>query len=157
MEQAPEDRHGFLAAAFGSDDDLRREVARLLAQSGVTHDLREHTARESAGTESETGMALRPADSLGPYRVVGPLGGGGMGKVYRALDTRLGRAVAIKVSAERYSHRFEHEARAISALNHPNICYAKVLDFGLAKRIRAAATDAQATRRVAQSRVETSS
>jgi serine/threonine protein kinase len=59
---------------------------------------------------------------LGPYRIVGPLGEGGMGKVYRARDTRLDRDVAIKVSTERFSQRFEREARAISALNHPNIC-----------------------------------
>jgi len=45
-----------------------------------------------------------------------------MGEVYRARDTRLGREVALKVSAERFSERFEREARAIAALNHPNIC-----------------------------------
>jgi eukaryotic-like serine/threonine-protein kinase len=59
---------------------------------------------------------------LGPYRVLSLLGEGGMGKVYRAVDTRLGRAVAIKVSAEEFSKRFEREARTISALNHPHIC-----------------------------------
>jgi Protein kinase domain len=59
---------------------------------------------------------------LGPYQVLGPLGEGGMGRVYRALDTRLERLVAIKVSDERFSQRFEREARSVSALNHPNIC-----------------------------------
>jgi serine/threonine protein kinase len=59
---------------------------------------------------------------LGPYEIVGPLGEGGMGKVYRARDTRLDRPVAIKISAEQFSSRFEREARAISALNHPRIC-----------------------------------
>ena len=59
---------------------------------------------------------------LGPYEILAPLGAGGMGEVYRARDTRLGREVALKVSAERFSERFEREARAIAALNHPNIC-----------------------------------
>src|SRR5206468_4505029 len=67
-------------------------------------------------------MALSPGDRLGPYEIVAPIGAGGMGEVYRARDTRLGREVAIKVSAERFNDRFEREARAVAALNHPNIC-----------------------------------
>ena len=64
-----------------------------------------------------------PGTRLGPYEIVGTLGSGGMGEVYRARDTRLGRDVAIKrVAPERFSDRFEREARAIAALNHPNIC-----------------------------------
>ena len=65
---------------------------------------------------------MTPGTRLGPYEIVGTLGSGGMGAVYRARDSRLGRDVAIKVSAERFSDRFEREARAIAALNHPNIC-----------------------------------
>src|SRR5262245_45564933 len=60
--------------------------------------------------------------SLGPYRILGLLGSGGMGEVHLALDTRLDRKVAIKVSNEQFSVRCEREARATSALNHPNIC-----------------------------------
>ena len=67
-------------------------------------------------------MAIAPGDRLGPYEVVSPVGAGGMGVVYRARDTRLGRDVAIKLSAERFTERFEREARAVAALNHPNIC-----------------------------------
>jgi serine/threonine protein kinase len=67
-------------------------------------------------------MSLSIGDKLGPYEILAPLGKGGMGEVYRARDTRLNREVAIKVSAERFSERFEREARAIAALNHPNIC-----------------------------------
>ena len=67
-------------------------------------------------------MALSAGDKLGPYEIVALIGKGGMGEVYRATDTRLGRPVAIKVSAREFSDRFEREARAISALNHPNIC-----------------------------------
>ena len=65
---------------------------------------------------------LKPGDALGPYRVDALLGKGGMGEVYRGTDTRLGRAVAIKVSAREFSDRFEREAHAISSLNHPNVC-----------------------------------
>jgi len=61
-------------------------------------------------------------DMLGPYRIEAPLGQGGMGRVYRATDTRLHRSVAIKIPADRFSERFEREARAIAALNHPHIC-----------------------------------
>jgi eukaryotic-like serine/threonine-protein kinase len=67
-------------------------------------------------------MPLSAGDKLGPYEILAPIGAGGMGEVYRAHDTRLRRDVAIKVSAERFSERFEREARAIAALNHPNIC-----------------------------------
>src|SRR5579863_9526472 len=65
---------------------------------------------------------LKPGDSLGPYRVDALIGKGGMGEVYRGTDTRLGRSVAIKVSAREFSDRFEREAKAISTLNHPNVC-----------------------------------
>jgi Tfp pilus assembly protein PilF len=67
-------------------------------------------------------MTLTTGTRLGPYEIVGPLGAGGMGEVYRARDTRLGREVAIKTINAAYTERFEREARAISALNHPHIC-----------------------------------
>ncbi len=67
-------------------------------------------------------MRLKVGDKLGPYEVSGLLGKGGMGEVYRANDTRLNRPVAIKVSSREFNDRFEREAEAISALNHPNIC-----------------------------------
>ncbi|MGA1988634.1 MAG: protein kinase [Candidatus Sulfotelmatobacter sp.] len=72
-------------------------------------------------------MALTSGTKLGPYEIVSPIGAGGMGEVYRARDTRLGRDVAIKVLTEALAHdadrlrRFEQEARTIAALNHPNI------------------------------------
>jgi serine/threonine protein kinase len=67
-------------------------------------------------------MPLSPGERLGPYEILAPVGAGGMGEVYRASDPRLGREVAIKVSAERFSERFDREARVIASLNHPNIC-----------------------------------
>lgn len=68
-------------------------------------------------------VPLLPAGSqLGPYQIQELLGAGGMGQVYRAFDTRLGREVAIKVAGELFTARFENEARAVASLNHPNIC-----------------------------------
>jgi serine/threonine protein kinase len=72
-------------------------------------------------------MPLAPGSQLGPYRIQSPLGAGGMGEVYRAHDTRLGRDVALKILPESFVadrerlHRFEQESRAVAALNHPNI------------------------------------
>jgi serine/threonine protein kinase/Tol biopolymer transport system component len=67
-------------------------------------------------------MRLSVGDTLGPYEIKALVGKGGMGEVYRAVDRRLGRDVAIKMSAREFDDRFEREARAISSLNHPNIC-----------------------------------
>src|SRR5262245_59863848 len=67
-------------------------------------------------------MTLDPGHKLGPYEIVAVIGAGGMGEVYRARDPRMGREVAIKVSGERFSERFDREVRAVAALNHPNIC-----------------------------------
>jgi serine/threonine protein kinase len=65
---------------------------------------------------------MESGTKLGPYIIQSRLGVGGMGEVYRARDPRLGRDVAIKTSLARFSDRFEREARAVAALNHPNIC-----------------------------------
>src|SRR5881392_2286479 len=73
-------------------------------------------------------MPLAPQTRLGPYEIISPLGAGGMGEVYRARDTRLGRDVAIKVLPQHLSAnpevraRFEREAKTVSSLNHPHIC-----------------------------------
>src|SRR5579864_8984299 len=73
-------------------------------------------------------MALAPGARVGPYEILSALGAGGMGEVYRALDTRLDRSVAIKIlpealaSDQHFRARFDREARAISQLSHPNIC-----------------------------------
>jgi len=67
-------------------------------------------------------MPLTAGTNLGPYEILSQLGVGGMGEVYRARDPRLGRDVAIKVSAEKFNERFEREAKVVASLNHPNIC-----------------------------------
>src|SRR5881396_1381147 len=67
-------------------------------------------------------MSLSAGTRLGPYEIIAPIGAGGMGEVWKARDTRVDRNVAIKTSQQQFSERFEREARAIAALNHPNIC-----------------------------------
>lgn len=73
-------------------------------------------------------MSVTIGTKLGPYEIIAPIGAGGMGEVYRARDTRLGRDVAIKILPQHLTEmpdaklRFEREARAVSSLNHPHIC-----------------------------------
>src|SRR3989442_1635337 len=77
-------------------------------------------AKRDGGSVGATGIG--PGTRLGPYEIEGLLGAGGMGQVFRARDTRLGRTVAIKVSLKQFNGRFEREARAIAAMNHSHIC-----------------------------------
>src|SRR5690348_1642630 len=72
--------------------------------------------------------SLSAGDKLGPYEILTPLGEGGMGEVWKARDTRLGRTVAVKVSKTQFSPRFDREARAAAALSHPHIC--QLFDVG---------------------------
>jgi tetratricopeptide (TPR) repeat protein len=107
-----------------TDPDLRREVESLLAQPDSARFLDRPAVNQANPAEPSdpTLTIVSSGASVGPYRIEGKLGEGGMGEVFRAVDTRLGRAVAIKTAHERFSDRFEREARAISSLNHPNIC-----------------------------------
>ena len=73
-------------------------------------------------------MTLTPGSKIGPYEILSSIGSGGMGSVYKAKDSRLGRIVAIKKVKEQHSERFKQEARSVAALNHPNIC--QIFDIG---------------------------
>jgi serine/threonine protein kinase len=122
MERAVDQRSAFLGEACEGDDELRRQLELLLSHSDSTDIALGSPVWEVVARVAETSVGLTAGTRLGPYEIIGPLGEGAMGTVYHALDTRLGRAVAIKVCTEQFSARFEREARAISALNHPNIC-----------------------------------
>jgi Tol biopolymer transport system component len=121
QDKPPAAREAFLDEACAGDADLRREVESLLHAGLRGGELFERPAWLAAA------MCLPPGTTFGPYQIVGPLGAGGMGDIYRARDTRLGREVAVKVLprwlAENESalHRFRREARAAAALNHPNV------------------------------------
>jgi eukaryotic-like serine/threonine-protein kinase len=119
-EAAAGERAAMLAQ---SDPELRREVESLLVER-IGGDFIDRPAIENAPQlPADSTVAELPSGAiLGPYRIESKLGEGGMGKVFRAVDTRLGRSVAIKISHEEFSSRFEREARVISSLNHPNIC-----------------------------------
>jgi eukaryotic-like serine/threonine-protein kinase len=133
LERAPEVRTTFLNEACADDSALRHEVETLLgfdgqAASFMEADAFEAVARELDGEQSSE--AKTPAlvgQQLGAYKILAPLGRGGMGEVFLALDTRLKRKVALKLLPTKFTHehervrRFEQEARAASALNHPNI------------------------------------
>src|SRR5678815_900462 len=117
----PRQRTAYLAQSCGNDDSLRAQVESLLAaEFGAT--------AEISVTGEPMSAPLGPGARLGPYQLEVLLGEGGMGQVFRARDTRLGRLVAIKViraeAAQRpeFKIRFQREAQATAALNHPHIC-----------------------------------
>jgi eukaryotic-like serine/threonine-protein kinase len=110
----PEQREAFLKLACDGDHELLEEVRLLMEQDSPTLTLPPPSPHH--------GRSLEPGTRLGPYEILDRLGEGGMGEVYRAMDTRLGRMVAVKTTKEMFSQRFEREARAIAALNHPHIC-----------------------------------
>jgi tetratricopeptide (TPR) repeat protein len=117
-EGTPEERAALLAQ---TDPELRGEVEALLCESSGAEFLDRPPIRNAPELLADATITRLPA-CLGPYRIESKLGEGGMGEVFQAVDTRLGRAVAVKTTHERFSARFEREARAIASLNHPNIC-----------------------------------
>jgi Tol biopolymer transport system component/predicted Ser/Thr protein kinase len=125
-EREPSERSAFLAEACQGDEELRRKVELLLAQDASNDDASRGKILDRPAWEADLGQPgnarLTPGTQVGPYKIEAELGAGGMGEVYRAVDTRLKRTVAIKVAKENFGERFEREARAIAALNHPNIC-----------------------------------
>ncbi len=122
LEKAPAARAEFLAEACGNDRELRSEVQTLLS----AHDQAGDFLESRGGLAHAERNRLVAGARIGPYEIVALIGAGGMGEVYRARDTRLGREVAIKVlpAGAQYEmglRRFEQEARAAGSLNHPNI------------------------------------
>ena len=105
----------------GSDPEIRGEVEKLLAQDSETGGkLLDQRAADLITDLTDT--PVTPGSQLGPYKIEALLGQGGMGQVFRATDTRLGRPVAVKICKERFIAQFENESRSIAAINHPNVC-----------------------------------
>jgi TolB-like protein/Flp pilus assembly protein TadD len=129
----PAGRASFLENACSDDPDLRREVESLLANEALASNFLESTAQAPLASSPRPEPA-RVGERIGPYTILGLLGAGGMGEVFKAHDERLHRHVAIKFLSHRVAdnpnslERFAREARAASALNHPNIC--TVYDVG---------------------------
>jgi serine/threonine-protein kinase len=121
------DRAAFVAAACGDDETLRQEVEVLLAHAKTAKEFLETPLGAVAATVLTDEPASVVGSQIGGYRILSLLGSGGMGDVYRARDTRLGREVAIKILPPAFTAdvdrlaRFEREARVLAALNHPNI------------------------------------
>jgi serine/threonine-protein kinase len=129
LDREPAARARFLDAACAGDTDIRREVDSLLAaheRSGPLDRLAPDVASITA--ELRGTAAMIAGRTIGPYQVLEPVGDGGMGVIYKALDTRLGRTVALKFLKPRLdgdqsaAERFRLEARTAGALEHPNIC-----------------------------------
>src|SRR5258705_6707982 len=125
----PAARAAFLERACTGDEALRREVESLIGSHEQPDSPIESPAADlAAELLAGRGAALRAGETVGPYKIISLLGEGGMGEVYLAQDTRLGRQVALKLLPTYLSgendrvRRFGQEARAASALNHPNVC-----------------------------------
>ena len=130
LERPPGERESYIDSACGSDEQTRREVSQLISAHVATGEFLAVPAFDVAA-KSLTYSSLKnlsQGESIRHYKVIRAIGTGGMGEVYLAEDTRLGRKVAIKLLRASFTtetdrlQRFEREARAASALNHPNLC-----------------------------------
>ena len=128
LDRDARERAAFVAVACGRDEALRREVEALLAHAQTAEGfLAAPMAAVAAQVLADAPGASLVGRQIGSYKILSLLGAGGMGEVYRARDTKLGRDVAIKVVADAFladaerRARFEREARVLATLNHPHI------------------------------------
>ena len=127
LERDARDRAAFLADACAGDEGVRREVESMLAQPASSGGFLDGPAFDAAPTLDGTEGSVLTGRRFGLYQMQARIGAGGMGEVYRARDTKLGRDVAIKVLPRAFTNdperlaRFEREARLLAALNHPHI------------------------------------
>ncbi|MBV8832645.1 MAG: protein kinase, partial [Acidobacteriaceae bacterium] len=131
LEYSPAERDAFLSSTCGDDLELRREVDSLLSHGEDAKSLFEKPAwdgvLEIPPSSAKSSAPLSPGALLGSYRIEKLIGAGGMGEVFKALDTRLRREVAIKalpdglINAGDSLARFQREARILGSLNHPNV------------------------------------
>jgi serine/threonine protein kinase/Tol biopolymer transport system component len=128
QERPPEERLAFVRQASDDDSGLRREVESLLAQDENTVILDRPIAAAAHSLLADN-AGVHPGSFIGPYRIDSLLGVGGMGEVYRAHDTKLNRAVAVKILPPTFANnadrvaRFKREAQVLASLNHPNIAH----------------------------------
>lgn len=126
LERVPEECPAFLQQACGDDTELRHQVELFISIDQRAGSRLERPVMGEVTATQDAVAALEGAQ-VGPYRILSPLGAGGMGKVYRARDTKLGRDVAIKTLPSEFARnperlaRLRREARTLASLNHPNI------------------------------------
>jgi len=126
LERAPEERQSFLRQACNEDTELRLQVEHLISIDHRAGSRLERQVIEEVTAALDADAPLEGAQ-VGPYLILSPLGAGGMGKVYRARDTKLARDVAMKTLPSEFARnperlaRLRREARTLASLNHPNI------------------------------------
>ena len=141
LEKEVSERAEYLAGACAGDEGLRQEVESLLAYEDGAEDFIESPALDVAAKMMAAGQdSTVPGQTINQYKIISPLGAGGMGEVYLAEDTRLERRVALKflpvllTQDKGHLRRFEQEARAVAALSHPNVCMIhEVVETGAAR------------------------
>jgi eukaryotic-like serine/threonine-protein kinase len=146
LEQVPEQRSAWLHKTCGADDDLRLEVEKLLTSQGESGEFLSRPAMQvAAEILAQNQTPTVPGKQIKRYQILSLIGSGGMGQVYLARDTRLGRLIALKLLPSHLTQdtelvrRFKKEAQAIVSLNHPNIL--TIHDFGETKGVHYIATE----------------